>query len=673
MRRSHYFAALLTVFATLVNADQPPTGSELVAVEGIRGPDRFFVRYRAAGKEYYSGGTWSRRIDLNLRPDETFPGPYILPLEYHRTEPWIDLPADAFPVRVLPMEYWIALKARLFDAVLPREPQTGIVVSFNRDDYFLFREPDDSIGSLPLRERPEGFRISEILSVADLVASGRPLTEDFLREQGIADRRVVFNTGDIGVYSLPFLYVNLDLGLAVFARVEPERGRKIAEPPVVPVAQTVGHLARSHLTAMAVRPLSSLQRLLFVVGDTVTMPPQPGTTGGLPSGPVPPLARSSGMDLGAWELYLDEFTGRPSSTGTLDYLVDGDEFFPRLIDSIEQAEKSIHMRTYIFDNDDFAALIGELLKERAAAGVDVKVLLDGLGTIISTAEKQKSLPSDYQAPDSVRLFLESKSDVSVRQAPNPWLTGDHVKSTIVDGEVAFVGGMNIAREYRYDWHDMMVEIRGPVIWEIQSEFDDSWIHAGVLGDLGWFLHKLGREPQPLAVAGYPIRLLHTRPAKSEIFEVQREAMRRAQQYIYVENAYFTDDVLLQELIRARYRGVDVRVIVPMVTDRGPLTRDNALAANTMLEHGIRVFIYPGMSHVKAAVFDGWACLGSANFDRLSLKINREMNVATPHAPAVQRLIEEVFQEDFDRSPELLEPFPERWSDHLVEVLGDYIF
>ena len=75
-------------------------------------------------------------------------------------------------------------------------------------------------------------------------------------------------------------------------------------------------------------------------------------------------------------------------------------------------------------------------------------------------------------------------------------------------------------------------------------------------------------------------------------------------------------------------GVDVRVIVPLVTDRGPITRNNVLATNAMLEHGIRVFIYPGMSHVKAAVFDGWICIGSANWDRWSFRLNRELRITS---------------------------------------------
>ena len=103
-----------------------------------------------------------------------------------------------------------------------------------------------------------------------------------------------------------------------------------------------------------------------------------------------------------------------------------------------------------------------------------------------------------------------------------------------------------------------------------------------------------------------------------------------------------------------------------------INQSNALAANAMLEHGIRVFVYPGMSHVKAAVFDGWACLGSANWDKLSFRTNKELNVATSHAPYVHGLLERVFKPDFAQSVELTEPFPVRWSDHLMEMVADYL-
>jgi len=101
-------------------------------------------------------------------------------------------------------------------------------------------------------------------------------------------------------------------------------------------------------------------------------------------------------------------------------------------------------------------------------------------------------------------------------------------------------------------------------------------------------------------------------------------------------------------------------------------KSNVLAANAMLEHAIRVYLYPGMSHVKAAVFDGWACFGSANWDKLSFRINKELNLATSHPPAVDTVLERLFEADFAASVELTEPFPASWSDHLYELLADYV-
>ena len=127
------------------------------------------------------------------------------------------------------------------------------------------------------------------------------------------------------------------------------------------------------------------------------------------------------------------------------------------------------------------------------------------------------------------------------------------------------------------------------------------------------------------------------------------------------------------MINARRRGVDVRVILPMETDHGPITRSNVLAANLMFENGIRVFVFPGFSHVKAAVIDGWVCLGSANYDRLSLRLNRELNIASSAPEVAEQLMEKLFRPDFKTSVELTEQIPPRWADYLVELIGDYLY
>jgi len=645
----------------------------MVAQESFLDDSRFYVRYRKGDSTYYSGGEWANRINLSAIADDGRPhGPYIVPLEYHRTEPWPEPPTKRITPTLLSSDEWREFRDHFLASFLPTSERAGILLNFYNADYFLYVDEDGDFQSTPLIDKPAGYQTAEVVSFGDLVERGIPLLADFLERRGVDDRRVVFSTGDTGAYSLPFLYVNLDLPIAVFTRFEP--GRRNREPGrVVPILQTAGHLTQSHSSAIVFRPISSVFRLFFVAKGAVEETIRPDWLIALEETPIGPLHDGPGMDIASWEKRLDELTGRGSSRGTIEYLVDGAEFFPRLIDAVLAAEVSIDLRTYIFDNDDYAERIGELLKRRSNEGIDVRMLFDGFGTILSTIERQETLPEDWKGTASVRAFLQEDSRIEVRQAPNPWFTGDHVKTIVVDGKKAFTGGMNVAREYRYDWHDMMMEVHGPVVDILQDEFNKAWAHAGFFGDYGYLMRRILPAPDDAEQVGYPMRVLFTRLNDPEIFRVQREAVRAAQHRIFVENAYFTDDAMLYELVRARRRGVDVRVIMPLVTDRGPITRNNALAANVMLANGIRVYVYPGMSHIKAAVFDGWACLGSANWDHWSLAINKELNLATSHPEAVDGLVQRIFDIDFERSPELREPFPERWSDYLLEFLGDYVF
>ncbi len=361
--------------------------------------------------------------------------------------------------------------------------------------------------------------------------------------------------------------------------------------------------------------------------------------------------------------------GSPASFGRIRYLIDGDEFFPRLKQAIANANKKVDVRTYIFDNDDVSVDIADLLRSRSS-DVDVRVLLDGVGTLLGTQVDSPDVPDDFAAPLSMTSYFENKSKVRVRTHSNPFLTGDHVKSTTVDGEIAFIGGMNIGREYRHEWHDMMAEVTGPVVREIEREFDKAWGKASLLGDFALLFESLKPRRHVNAANGYPVRVLHTLPHDSQIYRAQLAAIRRARSYIFIENAYFADDVILYELAAARRRGVDVRVIIPRQGNHPMLNLSNMATINTMLQHGIRVYLYPGMSHVKAAVFDGWACTGSANFDKMSLRINRELNLATSDPAAVAELLERLFAVDFAASLELNGPVATTWRHNLAEAVAD---
>jgi cardiolipin synthase len=158
----------------------------------------------------------------------------------------------------------------------------------------------------------------------------------------------------------------------------------------------------------------------------------------------------------------------------------------------------------------------------------------------------------------------------------------------------------------------------------------------------------------------------------EIYRAQLAAIERARRYISIENPYFDDDMILRALIRARQRGVDVRVIFPARNDSGIMQINNVVMANDLIGNGVRVYAYPGMTHVKAAIYDGWACVGSANLSKMGLRIGQELDVAYSDSAAVEQLKQELFETDFRRSREVTTLESLNWLDSLVKVFSDQL-
>ena len=311
----------------------------------------------------------------------------------------------------------------------------------------------------------------------------------------------------------------------------------------------------SHVTSLASLTLKSAGGFLRRVSIAAVQMPAL-------NGDIPDVSNAAPMNLIAFEKTLDKATGTRSGTGRIKFLVDGDEYFCRLARAIDGAAESIDIRTYIFDNDDYAATVADHLKARSNDGVRVRVMLDGLGNMQAMQIDPESIPAKYRAPLSMRVYIKSGSDVKVRNNTNPWFTGDHTKTTIIDKKLAFIGGMNIGREYRYEWHDLMMEVTGPVVDKLQHESDKAWARTGLFGDFANFVQFLKGKKQRADDGGYPVRILQTRNFDSDIHKAQIAAIQNAQSYILIENAYFSDDRTVYELARARARGVDVRVIIP---------------------------------------------------------------------------------------------------------------
>jgi cardiolipin synthase len=432
-------------------------------------------------------------------------------------------------------------------------------------------------------------------------------------------------------------------------------GRAFYENPINrPVSSTMA------VGSYALKSTGGLLRRIVI--GTTQMPALDGS--------ISDVSMTDPMDADEFEKVLDKVTGTRRDFGRIKFLVDGDEYFGRLMEAIENAEKSIDIRTFIFDNDDFAVAMADALIERAD-DVRVRVMIDSVGNLLATQTDPDSLPSDHQPPLSMNMYLEQASDVKLRSYANPWIiTSDHTKTTIIDEKIAFVGGMNIGREYRYDWHDMMMEVTGPVVDQLQFESDKAWARSSLLGDLANVFRFLRGKKAHADRDGYPVRILQTRSFDSQIHKAQIAAIRNARSHIIIENAYFSDDRTIYELAKARRRGVDVRVIIPAAGNHGALNASNKVTINKLLEHGIRVYEYPGMSHIKAAVYDGWISVGSANFDKLSLKVNKELNLATSHPEAVNALLDRLLIPDLMLSREIVSPVDLTPATYLAEIIVD---
>jgi len=653
--------------------EEVPDEPVLLAIDAFRGNDQYFLRYRRGQEIFYAAGDLKSANTDSLSPLPTqYDTPTMSPLGADPVNDWLKLTRTMERIPVLGISDWEELRTLLFRDIMPRKLNTGIAVSFDRADYFFFYDSMGRFRARRLIDKPPWYSVGAHIELKAFFEQWQPELRTFLAKRGIQSSEVLFNTGDLDRGAIPFIYINTQSKLIVLVRYDEAPEGMLAEVPGAHYLQSLWHFIESNTYSVVLRPFSSVASLVSLLSDTLLESGRNLLPNVASVEPAPPLSTDTQMDLVAWEAYLDEELGRPASAGELDFLIDGEQFFPRFIDKATSAQGTIDVRAYIFDNDDVALEVAELLKRRSREGVKVRVLFDGLGTIIASGEAAGTLPEDHRAPLSIEQHLKQDSGVKVRSVKNIWLAGDHVKTLVIDKKLAYLGGMNIGREYRYDWHDLMIEIRGPVVDEINNEFNQAWRKASWFGDFGTLLGPRDSHVNRHK-SGHSVRLIHTRPGVREIFELQREAIRRARGYIYIENAYFTNDVLLQELIAARRRGVDVRVIIPLETDRGLITRNIAFAANTMRENGIRVYLYPGFTHAKAAIFDGWASVGTANLDRLSLKINREINIATSDPAPVSQLREELFEKDFARSKELSEPFREHWSDHLIEMFGDYVF
>jgi cardiolipin synthase len=378
------------------------------------------------------------------------------------------------------------------------------------------------------------------------------------------------------------------------------------------------------------------------------------------------------MDLAAFEQWLDGHTGTAQERGSLRLLINGERFYPVLENRLDKAARSIDIHVCSFDRDDAGVHIADQLRRRST-NVPVRVLFDHNSSIMSgKAPPATAMPESFVPPKSISSYLRANSAVHVRLFLNPFMSSDHSKVYLIDGRYAYIGGMNLGREYRYEWHDLMAEVEGPVVASLQQEFNENWAHAGALGDLAFAEQAVcAKRPQAAETNRTDfinLRRIYTKTGRRQIWHGELESIARARSYVFLENPYLFDNAVIVALVKARLRGVDVRVVLPSGNDISSGEGSNLVTANYLIQHGVRVYLYPGMTHVKAMLADGWVCFGSANFNTLSLRLNQEADLATSDPGFSSRFKHELFELDFDKSSELKEPGSVSWSDHLADSI-----
>ena len=260
-------------------------------------------------------------------------------------------------------------------------------------------------------------------------------------------------------------------------------------------------------------------------------------------------------------------------------------------------------------------------------------------------------------------WLSQQPHVELIRIRNPFAHFDHRKLVVVDGRTAWAGGRNFTYPAFFVRHDLSFTLQGPLVTAMEQCFENYW------RDQGGEPAHLDEDSAPIS-ANAAGRLVENTPTHHSLRHALYHAIDSARAHVWLENPYLSDNGVVNKLARARRRGVDARVVVTIQSDSNSINHANRVTANRLLKAGVRVYLYPGRVHTKAALVDGcWAYLGSGNFDSLSLRRNHELGVVFGPGPFVDELSETLFQADFNPDWELRAPIPLTIEDYAYEMLG----
>ncbi len=386
-------------------------------------------------------------------------------------------------------------------------------------------------------------------------------------------------------------------------------------------------------------------------------------------------------------------------------LEDADGNYPVWLQALRGARRWISLENYIFEEDDVGVAFAEVLRERAQAGVRVHLIRDWMGT--RTGSSRGFWRKLAHSGVEVRCFNPPRLD-----SPFGWISRDHRKSIVVDGEVAFVTGLCISQRWKGDpsrgvppWRDTGVEIIGPAVADVTSAFAQVWETMGpplftgsesspsvsgtlemapessgsVSGTLAsnWVCatpgstHVPGSTPgdagtsrgrghergsvEDEGAGGVALRIVAGAPSTAGLFRMDQLIAAIARRSLWLTDAYFVGVSPYVQALRAAARdGVDVRLLIPRSTDLPFLRPLSRGGFRPLLEAGVRIFEWNGsMLHAKTAVVDGrWSRIGSSNLNVASFLSNYELDVAIDDE-GVARTMEGMYERDLANATEIL--------------------
>lgn len=347
---------------------------------------------------------------------------------------------------------------------------------------------------------------------------------------------------------------------------------------------------------------------------------------------------------------LDALTNSKVTEGNkLELFEDGDEALPEILKQIDGAKKSIQYETYKFaPKDPVSDRVADHLIAAKKRGVDVKLLVDGVGSrewVLSNGTLNKLRDAGIDVKVFHPVSPANAADIANRNHRKSIV----VDQSIMDGGLAFVGGMNTGERYMGDrsvkgrYHDVVMKMQGPAVDDVNRSFWETWQAAG--GDVPAWAFSAKHSPAPQADGGRRVRVInHDENGDHNIMRAYTTLINDAKDHINVENGFPMNDEVVGALVSAANRGVKVRYIVG--SDFGMLGQLAMKNYARLLDAGVEIYEYPTAVHMKSMSVDGRvATVGSANMDNMALVQNREIIAVMDDPEWVAAYEKKIFDQD----------------------------